>query len=158
MTERYPEEDLNAGVRDEYDGNDDGTIPNNVDQLRQAVVGHKIVKVHKGEDASQDESDDWWSYHHRNGLLIELDDGTQVKLFDTDDCCAYTELDTFLLHADTIDHVITGVGTTGGATTWHIYADMGDVLELSVGWSAGNPFYYGYGFNIVVIPREESNE
>ena len=43
-----------------------------------------------------------------------------------------------------------GVGTTDGFTRWHIYADMGDVLELEVGWSCGNPFYYGYGFNITV--------
>jgi hypothetical protein len=55
------------------------------------------------------------------------------------------------LHPERVDHIITGVGTTGGYTTWHIYADMGDVLELSVGWSSGNPFYYGYGFDISVV-------
>ena len=49
--------------------------------------------------------------------------------------------------------MITGVGTTDGYTTWHIYADMGDVLELSVGWSCGNPFYYAFRFHITV--REE---
>ena len=45
-----------------------------------------------------------------------------------------------------------GVGTTGEYTRWHIYADLGDVLELTVGWSCGNPFYYGYGFYIDVVP------
>jgi hypothetical protein len=71
-------------------------------------------------------------------------------LANTDDCCAYTDLEDFLLHADRIQHVITGVGTTGEYTTWHVFADMGDVLEMKVGWSAGNPFYYGYGFDIAV--------
>ena len=28
--------------------------------------------------------------------------------------------------------------------------ERGDVLNLKVGWSAGNPFYYGYGFDIVI--------
>ena len=49
-----------------------------------------------------------------------------------------------------MDHVILGVGTTDGYTTWHIYADFGDVMRLKVGWSCGNPFYYGYGFTIRV--------
>jgi hypothetical protein len=49
-----------------------------------------------------------------------------------------------------VDHIILGVGTTDGYTTWHVYADAGDVLELAVGWSCGNPFYYGYGFTITV--------
>ena len=72
-------------------------------------------------------------------------------LADTNDCCAYTELESFLLHPDKVDHIITGIGTTEGASKWHIYADAGDVLELSVGWSCGNPFYYGYGFEIDVV-------
>jgi len=44
-----------------------------------------------------------------------------------------------------------GVGTTAQYQTWHIYADWGDVLKLEVGWSCGNPFYYGYGFDIDVV-------
>jgi hypothetical protein len=67
------------------------------------------------------------------------------------DCCAYTELESFLLNPELVDHVITGVGTTDGYQTWHVYADMGDVLKLDVGWSCGNPFYYGYGFTIRVV-------
>lgn len=43
-------------------------------------------------------------------------------------------------------------GTTDGYTTWHIYADFGDVMRLKVDWSPGNPFYYGYGFDIAVEP------
>lgn len=129
---------------------DDGTMPENVATLAEAVVGRRIVSVEK--DAEKPNKS-WWGAS-RTCTVITLDDGTSVQLRDTDDCCAYTQLETFLLHADKIDHIITGVGTTDEYTTWHIYADMGDVLELTVGWSSGNPFYYGYGFNIEVVPNE----
>ncbi|MGP3940481.1 DUF7448 domain-containing protein [Streptomyces sp. 6N106] len=119
---------------------DNGTMPDNVDALRDAVVGHRIVSV------TTDKEGRWGA----NRAVITLDNGKRVTLSDTGDCCAYTELNSFLLHPDKVDHIITGVGTTGEYTTWHIYADMGDVLELSVGWSPGNPFYYGYGFEIRV--------
>lgn len=127
MTDRYPEEKLS-------EEDDNGTMPENVAELREHVIGHRIVSA------------------DRDGrtFTITLDNGKRVELADTDDCCAHTELDAFLLHPERVDHIITGVGTTGGYTTWHIYADMGDVLELSVGWSSGNPFYYGYGFDISV--------
>jgi hypothetical protein len=91
------------------DDDDDGTMPENVDALREAVIGHRIVKAEKAY------TETWWGAS-RHALV----------------------------------HIITGVGTTDGYATWHIYADMGDVLELSVGWSCGNPFYYGYGFDISV--------
>ncbi|MFF3312522.1 hypothetical protein [Streptomyces sp. NPDC002952] len=128
---------------DEYD--DDGTMPDNVDTLREAVVGHRIVKAERGEGRT-----DRWGYRGSPPFVITLDNGKRVELRDTSDCCAGTELESFLLHPDRVDHIITGVGTTDGYTTWHVYADMGDVLELSVGWSCGNPFYYGYGFDISV--------
>lgn len=125
---------------------DDGRMPENVAELAEAVVGHRIVSVEQGVQVPKQD------HHWRNytGTALTLDNGKRVFLVDTDDCCAYTELEAFLLHADRIDHVITGVGTTEGFTCWHVFADMGDVLELTVGWSAGNPFYYGYGFDIVV--------
>lgn len=133
----YEEEILNP----EYDN---GTMPHNVATLGAAVIGHRIVSVEMGTPTAK------WYDGSTESALITLDNGQKVHLADTAHCCAYTELKTFLLHADRIDHIITGVGTTGGYTTWHIYADMGDVLELSVGWSCGNPFWYGYGFNITV--------
>lgn len=117
------------------DEDDDGRMPDNLDELAQAVIGHRIVSAAKTD---------------RGAFEITLDNGRTVTMRDTDDCCAYTELDSFLLHPDKIDHIITGVGTTGGFTTWHIYADMGDVLELGVSWGCGNPFYYAYGFTIDV--------
>lgn len=132
---RYPEEVLDP----EYD---DGTMPANVSELTDIVVGHRIVNVERIGDSN-------WS---RSGTtLITLDNGKVVRLRDTEDCCAGTEVDAFLLHPELIDHLIIGVGTTDEYSTWHIYADLGDVLELTVGWSCGNPFYYGYGFDIDVV-------
>jgi hypothetical protein len=140
---RYPEETL-----PEYE--DDGTMPDNVDELRRAVIGHRIVK------AEQRQVDVPWypespNTHETTTFVLTLDDGREVRMVDTYDCCASTELEAFLLHPELVDHVIIGVGTTDGYTRWHIYADMGDVLELTVGWSAGNPFYYGYEFYIFVV-------
>lgn len=120
----------------------EGTMPDNVDGLRQEVVGHKIVHAGWAERAYP------WGGHEQV-FQITLDNGKQVILRDTDDCCAYTELQDFLLHVDKIDHIITGVGTTEGFCKWHVYADLGDVLELTVGWSEGSG-YYGYGFSIAV--------
>ena len=120
---------------------DDGTMPGNVRVLADAVIGRKIVSAEREK--------------REGGLVLTLDNGTQVILANAGECCAYTELSAFLLHPELVEHVITGVGTTGGFTQWHIFADMGDVLELSVGWSCGNPFYYGYGFDISVIEKKD---
>ena len=130
---------------------DNGTMPANVETVANAVIGHRIVSAAEGSYERP------WFEGSKNtstvtGFVITLDDGTQVRLVNTNDCCAYTELREFLLHPDKVDHVIMGVGTTGEYTRWHIYADLGDVLELTVGWSCGNPFYYGYGFDIDVVP------
>mgnify|MGYP000923080163 FL=1 len=109
---------------------DDGTMVESKKALERAVVGQKIVSM--------------------EGNTITLDSGRKVTLIGESDCCAYTDLESFLLHPDKVDHIITGVGTTGQYTEWHIYCDYGDILELQVGWSCGNPFYYGYGFTIKV--------
>lgn len=121
---------------------DNGTMPANVEALRQAVVGHRIVKAERRPITS---------YPWSPPLFLTLDDGTEVRVADDGDCCAVTELKAFLLHPELVDHMIMGVGTTEKYTRWHIYADLGDVLELTVDWSCGNPFYYGYGFNIDVV-------
>lgn len=140
--DRYPEEVLDGA----YD--DDGTMPENVDTLRDAVVGRKIVSAEKVKAKGR------YSYYESDAFRLTLDDGRVVDLFDGGDCCAYTELESFFLNPEAVDHAITGVGTTDGYTTWHIYADFGDIMELKVGWSCGNPFYYGYGFDIMVIDPE----
>lgn len=136
IDERYPAEEL-----DEDD--DDGTMPGSLEALREAVVGHKIVSVEKAKF-----EDRWYD----GGLVLTLDNGQKVEMGEVGDCCAFTEVEEFFLNPHLVDHVIMGVGTTDGFTTWHIYADLGDVLKLTVGWSCGNPFYYGYGFNIKVKP------
>ena len=127
-------------------GSDDdcGVMPDNVDTLKEAVVGHKIVNVgiEKGDD-------DWSCYGHK-AVVLTLDNGKKVKLSGSDDCCAFTDAEALILDITKIDHIITGVGTPNGYDTWHIYCDLGDVLQLQVAWSCGNPFYYGYGFTITV--------
>jgi hypothetical protein len=138
----YPVEELGKD-------DDDGTMPENVATLAEHVVGHRIVAVEK--NTSMPGSNEWSEWVH--GTALVLDNGKRVLLSDGGDCCAYTELEDVILHLDRIDHVITGVGTTEGYTRWHIYADLGDVAELQVGWSCGNPFYYGYGFDIRVEPE-----
>lgn len=132
----YPVETL-----DEYE--DDGTMVDCKDTLAEAVVGHRIVMAKKVVR----ERSYWGS---EEVTVITLDNGKEVELAGTGDCCAYTEVESFLLHPEMVDHIITGVGTTDGYQTWHIYADMGDVLKLKVNWSCGNPFYYGYGLTIQV--------
>ena len=127
---------------------DDGTMPENVETLAAAVVGHRIVEVERGAEAPR--RDNYWGT--LTGLRITLDDGTGVYLFDTSDCCAFAELEDVIEHLPTLDHIITAVRADDGYDRWHIIADLGEVLELVVGWSAGNPFYYGYGFDIAVVP------
>lgn len=131
IEQRYVEEQLDPEQ-------DDGTMPENRKQLEDAVVGHKIVSFEQVGSSG----------------VIHLDNGKRVRLSEYGDCCAYTELESFLLHPDKVDHVIVGVGTTNEYNVWHVYADAGDVLRLTVGWSPGNPFYYGYGFRIHVEDDE----
>lgn len=141
-SERYPTETLDDDI-------DDGTMPSSLDELTQAVVGHRIVSVeHSGPSPGR------W-YETGSVTIITLDDGQRVLLVDGRDCCACTEVESFLLHPELVDHVVMGVGTTEEYSKWHIYADYGDILELTVGWSCGNPFYYGYGFDIIVESIED---
>lgn len=139
----YPAEELGPD-------DDDGTMPDNVATLAGHVVGHKIVAVER--NASGPGPYEWSGETY--GTALVLDNGKRILLVNTDDCCAFTDLEDVVLNLDKIDHVITGVGTTDGYTKWHIYADLGDVVELKVGWSCGNPFYYGYGFDILVQEAE----
>lgn len=135
----YPLEELDPDY-------DNGTMPDNVATLADAIVGHRIVSATK-------ETITPVRYHwgSSEATVITLDNGKRVLLRNTNDCCAYTYLDKFLLHPENIDHIIMGVGTTDGYLKWHIYADFGDIMELEVGWSSGNPFFYGYGFDIEVL-------
>lgn len=146
MNNPYPTENL----PEDYD---DGTMPENVESLASHVVGHKVSSV----DQNVQVPTEYWGTG--TATVLTLDNGKQVLLRDTNDCCAFTEMENVILHLDKIDHVITGVGTTDEFERWHIYADFGDVVELEVGWSSGNPFYYGYGFDISVrdIPGDSND-
>ncbi|AMU78310.1 hypothetical protein BKG58_09950 [Mycobacteroides abscessus subsp. abscessus] len=128
----------------------------NVAELAKCVVGHRIVKAENGQTVNLGPYDGKRNCYSESltGLVLTLDSGVQVVIADTSDCCASTTLEKFLLHPERVDHVITGVASTDGFTKWHIFADFGDVMELEVSWSAGNPFYYGYGFDIAVGPLE----
>ncbi|RDB46174.1 DUF7448 domain-containing protein [Tsukamurella tyrosinosolvens] len=137
---------------------DDGTMPENVERLAGFIVGHRIVSVEENEtiNLGPDRGRDSYYYDDRLNarLVLTLDNGVRVGIGETSDCCARTIVDKFLLHPERVDHVITGVASTDGYTKWHIFADLGDVMELDVDWSAGNPFYYGYGFDIEVAPLD----
>lgn len=121
----------------------DTTMYGNAKELADTVVGHRIIKAEIAQEKS------YWD-QKEDVLQLTLDNGHKVNLFNTSDCCAFTELKSFVYNPDKVDHIITGVSTENDYETWHIYADMGDVLELSIGWSYGNPYYYGYGFDIQV--------
>ncbi|QMU19338.1 DUF7448 domain-containing protein [Gordonia rubripertincta] len=159
----YPEDSLDnhPDAPDNYPPEDDGTMPANVTSLGEHLIGRRIIKAEPGSVRVGDlrmVSDGYESEYEkkhypdrqRNGFILTLDDGRRVLLADTSDCCAHTYLEKFLLHPERIDHAITGVASTNGYTKWHIFADLGDILELDVEWSPGNPFYYGYGFDIYV--------
>lgn len=125
----------------------DETMQENAKELEDLVVGHRIVAAHvmsrktKGFNPGYP-SDEWFE--------IVLDNNKRVKLIDSSDCCAYTDLKDFLLNPQDLNHVITGVSTEEGFTKWHIYSDAINVLSLDVEWSEGNPYFYGYGFDIEV--------
>lgn len=134
--ERYPIETL-----DEDD--DDGTMPANVAELAEAVIG--------GADTED---------RMVHGLRVqqegfEVGVGAAVARVGESDSLAVIEGDDERLSGAVplALHLLLGGGhdpSPDGYTTWHIYADFGDVMELTVGWSCGNPFYYGYGFDIMV--------
>jgi hypothetical protein len=116
-------------VKEVLDENrDNGRIVENVEKLETSVIGRRIVSAERQQIK---QSGSYW----RTGptvFVITLDNGDQVQMFDTEDCCAHTTLENFLLHPQSVDHVILGVGTTEEYTTWHIYADFGDILALEV--------------------------
>lgn len=129
---------------------DNGTMPESRRELEDAVVGRRIVSakiVDVGDDSSGTEK---LGCAGKKQLVLTLDDFTRVRVVDKRDCCAFTEVKNGKLAIELMDHIITGVGTTDGYETWHIYADAGDVMELTVGWSSGNPFYYAYGFYVQI--------
>lgn len=123
---------------------DDGTMTESAKTLQNAVVGHRIISAEKRYFSEK------YSWESGERLVLSLDNQTEVVLREEGDCCAYTSVDIFKL-IDT-QHVITSVGTNEGFQKWYIYAENNPVFEMDVSWSCGNPFYYGYGFSIQVVP------
>lgn len=130
---------------------DNGTMPDNVSDLADLVVGKRIVGAEVREWEAKEDPDHWYWRDSGESLVVTLSDGSAFAIENTDDCCAYTELEAFIFHPDKVDNIITSVESENGYTKWHVLADGSDVLELTVGWSAGNPFYYGYGFDFRVV-------
>lgn len=126
---------------------DDGTMPNSIGELADAIIGHKIVAVDKDVTVKD-------KYGSRTATKLTLDNGETVSMIEVNDCCAYTDLEEIIEHLPSVEHAVTGITTSEGYTRWHILADLGEIMELRVGWSCGNPFYYGYGFEIAVNAEE----
>jgi hypothetical protein len=115
-------------------------LEENLKDLRETVIGHRIVSAEQ-----QDQS-----------LFLTLDTGQVVQMIDTSECCAYTAVGTFVHAPQMVDHVITGVGTENDFQLWHIYAGLDDMVKIDVNWSEGTG-YYGYGFEIKVVPVESEH-
>lgn len=124
-----------------------GVMGGNAKELGEAVIGHRIVSAERGNSRNE-----WGG--NTLGVTLTLDDGTEVFVADTDDCCAYTQVDS-LEFLEGTDNAITRVETNEDFTTWHIYADQIPVVTLGVEWSPGNPYYYGFGFDIVIKNKKE---
>lgn len=118
------------------ESNDENDVmPGNVEEFANAVIGHKIVK---------------YAQDNRTGdVRFILDNGNVVRLRETGDCCAGTDMRDIMQMLPDIDHVITRVKPNADYTEWYIMAGMDELLKLEVGWSAGTG-YYMYGFIIEV--------
>ncbi len=112
------------------------------EELSRAVVGHKIIGVGKADTSGWREP----------GIVLVLDNGQQVVVRGSGDCCAYADIDDWLFDIDKIDNVITAVETEDNYETWSIMAGADKVLGMDVSWSEGSG-YYMYGFKIEIERR-----
>lgn len=122
-----------------------GVMQGSVDELSAAVVGERIVSIDRP---------DTYTRGGNKETILTLSSGKRVRVVDTDDCCAFTEVESFKLLEEG-EHIVTRVEAEEGFTRWFIYADSIPVVEMGVEWSPGNPYYYGFGFSITV--EEENN-
>ena len=124
-------------------------MPANVAKLGEAVIGRRIVSAEKGEVARE-------YYGLSDGRILTLDYGTKVSLVDTADCCAYTDAggvppaprdgrsrDPWGGHNGRLHEVA------------HLRRPRRRAGASTSAGRAGNPFYYGYGFDIAVQPLSE---
>lgn len=124
----------------------DDYLDENLADLRDAVVGHRIVKA---EMRTVHSDLGRYGAYDEYGLVITLDNGKEVVMCDTSDCCAYTGVNSFLMSEGFPNHVITSVRAENNYFEWFILAEGIPVMTLDVGWSEGSG-YYSYGFSISV--------
>lgn len=111
------------------------------DLIKSTVVGHKIVE----------------SFFNGGKGRLKLDNGVTVSVAGTSDCCAWGEVDNWLLHPENVDHVITDVvviyededEAETSRERWMIIADMNQLLDIDISYYPSNG-YYMYGFWISV--------
>lgn len=118
-----------------------------VDELASNIVGQRIVAVERRN--SEPDENGYVGYGRSEETVFTLANGRQVILEDTDDCCAFTEVSSFDF-LEKSDNAVTRVEADEDFETWFIYADQVPVVHLGVSWSPGNPYYYGFGFNVRV--------
>ena len=134
---------------DDYDeAYEAGVMQGSVSEFAGAVIGSRIVRVEKRTNLP--------GYGNSNALDFTLDNGNVVTLADTDDCCAYTMVENFEF-LEGSENAITSVDTQDGFQTWFVYAEGVPVVRMGVDWSPGNPYYYGFGFNVTVKEKEATN-
>ncbi|AXQ62901.1 hypothetical protein SEA_ANGELIQUE_70 [Gordonia phage Angelique] len=128
----YPEDSVSNhpdAIEDpKYPPEDDGTMPDNVACLREHLIGRRIIRAEKGTA--------------RAGDLRKVNDDYDYERTNRPD----HQREGLILTLDDGRRVVLE----------HIFADLGDIIELDVEWSEGNPFYYGYGFDIYVSDTIDS--
>lgn len=117
----------------------DEYMQESAEDLQRELVGHRIVKAEKVSRGD----------YYGERLQLTLDDGTKVNVSGHGDCCAYAELDGFLLYSEATEMVITNVSTEDHYQKWFVLASGIPVLDMEVSWSEGSG-YYSYGFSIKV--------
>lgn len=111
-----------------YNGIEQGEL---ADRLREVVIGRKLTRV--------------------DGETITLDNGTQIRISGSSDCCAWGDA-TLGKIADS-EHVITGVrsvddGDPNKATVF-LMTDAGSAMEIAQEWDESNGYYF-YGLYLTV--------
>lgn len=136
--------DYDDGTDEDYEAE---VMGGSAQELEEAVVGRRILSVEKVGHPR--------GLYRRDGIKLSLDDGSTVFVDNTDDCCAFTEVGDFKFLENT-ENVITSVTTDKDFNKWFVYAGNAPVLEMDVAWSPGNPYYYGFGFEIRVEKKENN--
>ena len=113
-----------------------------VGTLRDAVKGRVIVGVEREREIR---------YGRVLGAVtITLDGGKRVRICDTDECCAYGEVEG--VNVNLVGAVVTDVTAEDGFERWFILGESRPIAELNVSWGVGNYPYYMFGLE---IQREE---